>query len=142
MKYIVLTLVQCLFVLTSAQANITELALKQAAATMKVPYKLLSSLCWVESRHLPRSVNAKDGISASYGLCQIKLETAKWMGYTGTKEELLNPIVNANWAAKYLRKQYNKYGDWRRAISAYNAGHAITGNIGYVTRVFTHAMRH
>jgi soluble lytic murein transglycosylase-like protein len=45
------------------------------------------------------------------------------IGYTGTEEELKDPHVNAVFAAKYLRKQLDRYDqNIPFAISAYNAG--------------------
>lgn len=57
------------------------------------------------------------------GACQIKLSTAKLMGYTGSESVLKKPGVNVYWAGRYLQYQLLRYnGDVIKAISAYNAG--------------------
>lgn len=96
---------------------------------------LLSALCYVESKHDAGAYVAMDGSSPSYGICQIKLGTAKHMGFRGTAEQLMEPSVNIFYAAKYLQWQKARYKDRRKAISAYNAGRAITGNAAYVRKV-------
>ena len=96
---------------------------------------LLSAVCFVESGHKPSAYVAMDGQSPSYGLCQIKLATARQVGFEGSTRDLMHPATNALYAAKYLRWQYERYGSWDKAVSAYNAGRAIKGNAGYVGRV-------
>lgn len=97
---------------------------------------LLSALCFVESSHQPAAYVHVDGNSPSYGLCQIKYETAKWLGFKGKAGELFDRNVNAYWAARYLGYQISRYnGDTRKALSAYNAGSAIKANKKYVNKV-------
>ena len=114
------------------------------SAQHQLPSGLLSALCFVESSHRTHVVNHKDGGSRSNGLCQIKYNTAKQIGYKGTEAQLMDPMTNATWAAIYLRKQLDRYGDTRYAIAAYNAGSLrldmTTGTIRnqkYVTKVYT-----
>jgi soluble lytic murein transglycosylase-like protein len=95
---------------------------------------LISAVCWVESTHREEAYVAKDGDSPSYGLCQIKLATARDMGFTGKPSELMNGAVNAYYAAKYLRWQYDRYGSWEKAVSAYNCGRACN-NTSYQVKV-------
>lgn len=76
-----------------------------------------------------------DGGSPSYGLCQVKLATARHMGFKGKPSDLLKPDINADLAAKYLRYQLNRYGSMEKALSAYNAGRYIKANAGYVAKV-------
>lgn len=97
---------------------------------------LLSALCFVESSHRPSAYVHVDGNSPSYGLCQIKYETAKWMGFKGKASELFNRDTNAYWAARYLSYQMTRYnGNTRQALSGYNAGRAIKSNKKYVNKV-------
>jgi len=94
-----------------------------ASSTFTLPQGLLSSLCYVESRHRPSAYNKTDGSSPSLGICQIKLETAKTLGYSGTAKGLMKPATNVYYAAKYLKKQLVRYKhDIQKAIAAYNAG--------------------
>jgi hypothetical protein len=98
---------------------------------------LLSAICFVESGHKPNAINFYDGGSASYGKCQIKLSTARLMGFRGGVTELwLNPAVNSKYAERYLRYQLRRYRwDLSKAISAYSCGTACN-NQKYVDKVF------
>ncbi len=96
---------------------------------------LLSAICYVESSHNPAAINHDDGKGDSIGYCQVKLKTARWMGYQGEAKGLLNPSVNKKYAARYLRKQLHRYhGNQLQAISAYNCGH-VCNNPSYVNKV-------
>lgn len=93
-----------------------------AAKAVGVPGYLLLAICTVES-NLTNAIVWHDGGSPSYGICQIKHETAKMMGYKGKAEGLMNPTVNARLAAKYLKFQLKRYSnDYCMAVAAYNAG--------------------
>jgi soluble lytic murein transglycosylase-like protein len=57
------------------------------------------------------------------GICQIKRDTARYMGFKGTQKDLLNPYTNAIVAAQYLGYQLRRYNNnWIKATAAYNAG--------------------
>lgn len=61
----------------------------------------------------------------SYGLMQILLGTAKWVGDNAaiTAEQLANPTVNVLLGGKYLRYLVDKYqGRLSDVIASYNAG--------------------
>ncbi len=112
-------------------------------AQLELPPGLLSALCWVESNHKVTAINAQDGGSASYGVCQIKLDTARMLGYKGTVKTLKEPAVNVYWAGRYLKYQLDRYsGDPRKAVAAYNAGthrvnkKGLIKNRKYVEKVF------
>lgn len=77
------------------------------------------------------------------GLMQIRPGTARMLGVTGTDAQvaavLANPWHNLELGARYLRAQLAKYGTVPKALSAYNAGKPITGNVAsYVNPVLTH----
>ena len=89
----------------------------------KLPKGLLNAVCWVESSHRPQVIHKDDGKGHSVGLCQIKIGTARMLGFSGTQEDLLDPVVNAYYSGKYLSKQIKRYnGNLTKAIAAYNAG--------------------
>jgi len=94
-----------------------------AAKTAKVSGSLLLAICTHET-NLTNIVVYNDGNSPSYGICQIKLETAKMIGFKGRAKDLINPQVNAKWAALYLKYQEQRYGanKWCEMTAAYNAG--------------------
>lgn len=70
----------------------------------------------------------------SYGLCQVKLQTARFvlrkhpeLGTFKTDEHLLVALItdnefNAKVGAKYYRMMLDRFGNWRQALIAYNAG--------------------
>lgn len=90
-----------------------------------LPPGLLASLCYVESTHNIYAVHHDDGGSDSLGVCQIKLATAQWLGFQGTEQELMAPITNITYAAKYLHHLETRYhGDTELAVIAYNMGSA------------------
>ncbi len=121
----------------------TALALLFASVTQtfNLPEGVMSAVCYVESSHRSQVIHKDDGHGNSVGLCQIKVETARLLGFTGNQTDLLNPYSNAYWAAKYLKKQLVRYdNDLGKALSAYNAGsHRVkngkTRNQHYVDKV-------
>ena len=53
-----------------------------------------------------------------------------------------DPLGNLQGAAAYLKRQYNKYGNWTDALSAYNQGHAGTNKgLAYATSVLDKAKK-
>jgi len=100
---------------------------------LDVPPGLIAAIVHVESKGNPSA----RGMFGEWGLMQIKCETARDMGFTGRCEDLLNEYVNVYYGTKYLRWQYDRYGDWRMAISAYNAGSYTERNREYVEKVIS-----
>jgi soluble lytic murein transglycosylase-like protein len=90
---------------------------------LNLPEGLLSALCFVESGHNVQSVNLHDRGSKSLGICQIKLSTARFLGYKGSEKDLFSPQVNIYYAGKFLARNIRRYdGNIYRGVSAYNAG--------------------
>ena len=72
-----------------------------------------------ESGGNPRVVSA-----GNYGLMQIKLATARSMGYTGNAAGLLDADTNMTYAVKYLAGAYRvANGNTNRAVHYYAAGY-------------------
>lgn len=94
------------------------------SAQYGLPSDLLSSLCYVESKHNVESIHHDDGGANSVGICQIKLATAKQMGFKGTEKQLMNPKMNIKYAAKFLSHQISRYHSVTRGVIAYNQGNA------------------
>lgn len=114
-----------------------------AATTVnELPVGLLSALCFTESSHRVNVIHHDDGNGDSLGVCQIKLNTAKMLGFKGTSGQLMDPKTNIHYAALYLKKQMVRYqGDSPRAVAAYSAGRFNQGpvfalNQNYVDKVF------
>ena len=107
------------------------------SAQFNLPPGLLSSLCFVESRHEITAVHIDDGDGNSLGICQIKYKTAQWLGFKGTEQELMQPENNIYYAAKYLHRNLRRYHNITRAVIAYNLGHAgVLTTTHYQARVF------
>jgi soluble lytic murein transglycosylase-like protein len=108
------------------------------SAEFNLPQGLLESLCFIESSHNIKAIHKDDGNGNSVGICQVKLSTAKWLGFTGTEKDLMVPATNIYYAGKYLSKQRTRYsGSIDKAVIAYNIGHAgnLTNTI-YSAKVF------
>lgn len=98
-----------------------------------IPKNLLKAICYVESNHNSKAVRKNDGNHDSLGICQVQLPTAKWLGYSGDTTTLLDPHVNARYAAIYLKVQHGRYSNWYDAVAAYNAGQVKKNDFGYYT---------
>lgn len=93
-----------------------------AAKAAKISGALFLAVCTHET-NLTNVTVYHDGGSPSIGICQMKEATARMLGFKGKAQDLINPYVNAKWAAKYLKYQLDRYdGDWCKATAAYNAG--------------------
>ena len=111
-----------------------------ASLQFGLPQGMLKAVCYVETKHDVNAVSYYDGKTHSYGICQVKLETARWLGFKGTEKELMKPKINIYYAGKYLAYQMRRYkNDVHRAITAYNRGNAKKLNFnngsGYSKRV-------
>ena len=59
----------------------------------------------------------------SWGLMQVMGAVARELGFKGRfLSELLIPELGIEYGCKQLKRQYNRYGNWQDAISAYNQG--------------------
>jgi soluble lytic murein transglycosylase-like protein len=62
--------------------------------------------------------------AGNYGLMQIRLGTARAMGYTGSAAGLLDPQTNMTYALRYLAGAYRAAGgNESRAIALYSRGY-------------------
>lgn len=96
---------------------------KDAAKETNIPVNLLRAVCHVESKHNVKIKRVWDGGSYSYGICQIKLGTAKMMGFSGKETELIQVRTNIRYAARYLAHQLKRYNNnYEKAIVSYNRG--------------------
>lgn len=86
---------------------------RAAARKHNVPEDLFLRLVHQESRFRPTAKSTKGAI----GLAQLMPGTAQLLGVNPH-----NPKENLEGGARYLSQQYRKFGDWRLALAAYNAG--------------------
>ena len=92
----------------------------QHAQANNVPEALVHRVIMRESRYQPQLV----GHGGTIGLMQIKLATARSMGYTGDAAGLRDPNTNLTYAVKYLAGAYRAAnGDHARAMHYYAAGY-------------------
>jgi soluble lytic murein transglycosylase-like protein len=85
-----------------------------------VPEALVHRVIVRESRYRPGLV----GRGGTIGLMQIKLATARGLGYTGNAEGLRDPNTNLTYAVKYLAGAYRAAnGDYNRAVAYYAGGY-------------------
>ncbi len=85
-----------------------------------VPEALVHRVIMRESRYQPQLV----GRGGTIGLMQIKLATARSLGYTGDAAGLRDPNTNLTYAVKYLAGAYRAaHGDHARAVHYYASGY-------------------
>jgi soluble lytic murein transglycosylase-like protein len=95
---------------------------RSAARANGVPEDLFLRLVQQESNWNPSAESHKGAL----GLAQLMPQTARTLGV-----DPLVPAENLRGGAKYLAQQYRKFGSWRLALAAYNAGpEAVTRHGG------------
>ncbi len=109
-----------------AAADISKLA-----GEMGVPHALALSVCRIESHCRYGMV----GRAGERGPLQIKLQTARGLGYAGSAAGL-NGYTGAYWGMKHLQVAYKTCGTARGAARLHNAGLASScGGSAYASRV-------
>ena len=102
-----------------ALAGSHDALIAKHAATNGVPEHLVRRVIRIESRGNAAAVHA-----GNYGLMQIRLGTARGVGYSGDAQGLLDPDTNLTYAVKYLAGAYRAAGcDADRAVSYYQRGY-------------------
>ena len=92
----------------------TYISVAQAAARKHdIPEDLFLRLVQQESGWNPNAVSPK----GATGLAQLMPQTARNLGV-----DINDPEENLEGGARYLRAMYDKFGSWRLALAAYNAG--------------------
>ena len=95
---------------------------KAAAAEHGVPEDLFLRLVQRESGWNAGAISHK----GATGLAQLMPGTADLMGV-----DINDPVDNLRGGARYLRMMYDRFGSWRLALAAYNAGPmAVEANDG------------
>jgi soluble lytic murein transglycosylase-like protein len=90
------------------------------ARANNVPEALVHRVIVRESKYHASLV----GRGGTIGLMQIKLPTARGLGYTGDAAGLRDPDTNLTWGVKYLAGAYRAAnGDHNRAVSYYASGY-------------------
>lgn len=87
-----------------------------------LPPALVAAVVEAESDFRPRLVSSKNAL----GLMQIVPETGKLMG----AGDLFDPTENIAAGTKYLRYLFDRYGDQKMVLAAYNAGEGAVDRFG------------
>jgi len=97
-----------------------EAAVAAEAQANLVPAELVHRVIVRESKYHPQLI----GRGGTIGLMQIKLGTARGLGYTGTAEGLRDPATNLKYGVKYLAGAYRAAnGDHDRAVRYFAGGY-------------------
>lgn len=86
---------------------------RSAARRHGVPEDIFLRLVQQESGWNTEAISHAGAI----GLAQLMPDTARILGVNPT-----DPVANLDGGARYLATQFRRFGDWRLALAAYNAG--------------------
>jgi soluble lytic murein transglycosylase-like protein len=101
------------------RSSVYEGMVAEQASANGVPSSLVERVIMRESRYNPRAVSR-----GNYGLMQIRLGTARAMGYGGSAAGLLDPSTNMTYAVRYLAGAYRAAGgNENRAVALYARGY-------------------
>lgn len=134
-------LLAILFILTPDKAansyglDISDIV-KDMSKKYNIPACVIKGVISVESKgNVLARANEKKVRSSSHGLMQVRCKTAKFMGAKDCSD-IYNPETNIELGTKYIQYQVKRYnGDMKKALSAYNAGRAVTFNQAYTKKV-------
>jgi soluble lytic murein transglycosylase-like protein len=108
--------------ISADNAPILALIDKHAAAS-GIPAGFARAIVRIESNFNPKAT----GRQREVGLMQIKYETARGIGFAGTREELYEPDTNLKWGMKYLAMAWKLGGSTPcGAVIKYQGGHGVT----------------
>lgn len=112
-----------------------EALIARHAERYDIPPRLLRRVVWRESKFNP---NARNG--PYWGLMQIRVDTARGLGFRGAPGDLLDANTNLTYAAAYLANAYRVAGrDEKRAVMLYARGYYYEakrkGMLGSLIRV-------
>ena len=96
---------------------------KAAARKHNIPEDLFLRLIQQESGWNPGAVSVKGAL----GLAQLMPGTAERLGV-----DPADPVQNLDGGARYLAMMYSRFGSWKLALAAYNAGPGAVEQYGGV----------
>ena len=118
------------------KSTIDEL-LNRAADKYNVSRSVLKAIALRESDWTMYTANGtpvkgSNSTSTDWGMMQIN-DKAHAGAFPKAKTDI---VYNIEYGAKYLSKQYRRYGNWQDAVAAYNAGSAIVKNGKYINQSY------
>lgn len=111
---VALLMTACQTVQSPAQPSLHEM-IRAAAVSHDISPEIALGLIDVESTFKPTV--SKDG---NYGLMQIRLATAKSMGFKGSLKDLMIPENNIEYGMRYLQYCQEKHQDVTLMLGCYN----------------------
>lgn len=103
----------------NSYSGITE----KICQNFKIEPAVILSMIFVESKGLANlSRYLSDKSDYVYGLMQIRLSTAREIGFAGVPSDLLSPQINILWGVRYFAYLKNRFDGFLNAIASYNAG--------------------
>ncbi|WP_428032584.1 transglycosylase SLT domain-containing protein [Ancylobacter sp.] len=96
-----------------------EALIQRHAERFDVPATLVRRVAWRESKFDPRQRHGP-----YWGLMQIRVDTARGLGFRGSPTDLLDADTNMTYAVAYLANAYRVAGrDEKRAVTLYAKGY-------------------
>lgn len=108
------------------QAHATEFSslIAAKASAHGVPGALANAVVRVESNYKPNVT----GRAGEVGLMQIKYQTARGLGYAGTRAALYDPATNLEWGMRHLAGAHRLAGgSVCGTLAKYQGGHGARG---------------
>ena len=107
---------------TSRRERAVMPLIKSAAEEFGVPAAMILAVIRTESDFYPSAVSD----AGAKGLMQLMPETFSWLcarlGEAQPPSEIFDPATNIRYGTYYLSYLHEKFGSWRVALAAYNAG--------------------
>lgn len=104
----------CETVSKSAEPPLHEM-IRAAAVSHDISPEIALGLVDVESTFKPTA--SKDG---NYGLMQVRVATARSMGFKGSSNDLMTPETNLEYGMRYLQYCQEKHQDVTLMLGCYN----------------------
>lgn len=136
-KNLILVLVALLLLLPTkslSNAQVRKLSpmeeIRLVARQVGVPASLMQAVCWVESKHIDVH-SPHDGGSPSYGMCQVKLGTAKGVArHFGFHKSDLKRMLKTRSGNLYIAAHVLKYHSEHKGCAELT-GETLTNCVSY-----------
>ena len=96
--------------------------IRQAKEYGAINPQLVLAVSHVESSNNSKVIGRQDPHDIHYGLMQLKLGTARMLGFRGHPKDLLQWKTNLKLGIDYLNEKLEKHHSVQAAAAAYNAG--------------------